>query len=163
MPEDIFRWFVLLGVLLALVTIITQAAMLFIVSRIGRRAAGRGLAMAGRAEAVLAKTETFLRENDSKIDELGDRAVEAAKATRETLVGVNQAVGRFAVRARQKAVQTDEGIDTAAEKTGQAAGTVKAAMARPVREVHGVISGVQAAATAYRRGRPGGNGEGRTT
>jgi hypothetical protein len=160
MPEDIFRWFVLLGVLLALLTIIAQAAILYIVSRVGRRTASRGLALAGRAEAMLATTETFLRENDVKIDQIGNRAVEAATTTRETLVAVNQTIGRFAVRAREKTIQTDEGIDTAIEKTGQAADAVKTAMAKPVREVRGVIQGVQTAASVYRRRRPDRNGAG---
>jgi hypothetical protein len=109
---------------------------------------------------MLATTETFLRENDAKIDQIGNRAVEVATTTRETLVGVNQTIGRFAVRAREKTIQTDEGIDTAIEKTGQAADAVKTAMAKPVREVRGVIQGVQTAASVYRRRRPDRNGAG---
>lgn len=158
MSDEVFRWFVAGGVLLAVTSFVVRTAVLIALNKAAKNGVDKANKLADRAEWVLDTTERALRESGPKISQAGDRAVERARSARESAAAAGERLTGAIGAAQQAVVRADESIDNVIESTGQAAGAVRSAVAKPVREAHGIINGVRAALSTLRRGeRDGGD------
>jgi hypothetical protein len=163
MPDDVFRWFVALGVLLAMIATVVQAVLFFVIYRISSKAVDKGLKIADRVEPMIDKANEIVAANAPKVTEIMSRAVEISHSATNAMATISDRVTR-AIDAAERAVQkADEGIDAVVHKTEEAAGAVKDQVAKPVRNVRGVLAGVRAGLSSLRHGAPTheGNGNGR--
>lgn len=152
MSEDAFRWVVAAAVILACLTFIVQAGMVFVLYRIAQRIQGKVVPLAERAEPILETARGMLDENRPRLAEMtGDAAVVAKTARRQAEqwgVVLDDAV----VRARERISQVDEKVDEAVQQVEQVGGAVKIAVTRPLREFNALMAGVKAAVATYVQG-----------
>jgi methyl-accepting chemotaxis protein len=152
MPEDVFRWIVAAAVVLACLAFLVQAGVAFAVYRIARNTQRKIEPLVDRAEPILETTRKILEENRPRISDVSAEAVVIAKTTREQAVRIGALLNEASDRARDRIEQIDRVVDHTVEHVENAGESVKTAVAKPVRELNGIMAGVAAALATYVRG-----------
>ena len=153
MPEDIFRWVVAAAVVLAALSFIVQAILVFGLYRTARTMQQRVTALADRVDPILESTRRLVEENRSKIAEIGDQALEITRMGKAEVARISMLVGEVSDRARLKIASLDSALDDAAGSLQNTATSVRYAVLRPMREVHGLLAGFRAGLGALVYGR----------
>lgn len=163
MSEDVFRLFVVIGVALAAISCIWQAAVLTILLVAGKKAQkaaekamhaaeGRFGPLVKRVETIAANTEKILEENRPQIAQVTKEAVTIAKAAREHAQRIGELIDETNSRAKARIAQIDETVGNTVDQVEHATGAVKEAVMKPVKEVNGLMAGVKAAISTYTQG-----------
>ena len=159
MPEDVFRWVIAAGVLLACLATVWQAIILSAIYRAGREAQKAGKQaqnrlgpLVDRFDAVLTNTSRMLEENRPRIAEIAAEPLVVAKTVRQQVEHIGQLVDDTSVRAKARIAQIDETVGRAVEQVDHAGEAVKSAVMKPVKEVGGIVAGVKAALNTYAQG-----------
>ena len=160
MPDDVFRWVISVGVVLACISFIGQAIILAAVYRAGKEAQKAGQDIQGkivplvdRFQAILDTTSRILDESRPHVAEVTAEASVIVKAARRQAERISELIDDANARARTRIAQIDHAVDETIEQVGQVGETVKTAVIRPAKEVNGILNGVKAAVNSYAEGR----------
>jgi len=159
MPEDVFRWVIAAGVLLACLASVWQALILAAMYRAGKEAKKAGLEaqnklgpLVDRFDAVLTNTGKMLEENRPRIAEITAETSALAKAARQQVERIGELIDDTSVRAKARIAQIDQTVGRTVEQVDHAGEAVKSAVMKPVKEVGGIVAGVKAALNTYAQG-----------
>ncbi|MGA2131827.1 MAG: hypothetical protein ABSH50_06015 [Bryobacteraceae bacterium] len=159
MSEDLFRWVVAAGVLLACAGCIWQAVILSAIYRAGKQAGtaakeaeGRLLPLVAHFESILRTSDRILEENQSRIAGITSETLLIVKAAREHADRIGELIDETNSRAKARIAQIDETVGRTVDQVEQAAESVKGAVLKPVKEVNGIVAGVKAAFSTYAQG-----------
>jgi len=160
MSEDVFRWVVSVGVILACIAFIGQALILAAVFRGVKEAqkAGKGIQgkvgpLVDRFHTILDSTSRILEENRPHVAEFTAEASVIAKVVRRQADRISELIDDTNARARTRIAQIDHAVDETIGQVEQVSETVKSAVLRPAKEVNGILNGVKAAVNTYAEGR----------
>lgn len=173
MPDDLFRIVVTVGVGLAALAFIAQAAamigMYLAVRKMQRKAeplmdkAQPAIAQLGpaiekvralaekaapavdRAGEILTTAHEIMVENRPRIAEFTTEAAGMARTGREQAERLGDLVNATAEKARTRLEQIDHSVDSTVEQVEHAGEALKRAAMRPVREANGLAAGISAA------------------
>ncbi len=156
MPPDVFRWIIAVA---AVLFCMFQAIIVVVLYRVGKDArrhgedaSGRLGPLADRCESVLAAAGKILEENRLHIAEITAETAVLAKSARQQGERVAGLIDDTSARARARIAQIDHTVDQTVQQVEQAAGAVKGAVLKPVREVNGIAAGLKAAFNTYAQG-----------
>ena len=159
MPEDVFRWVVAAGVLLACLASVWQAVILAGILRAGREAQKAGKEaqtklgpLVDRFDAILTTSSRILEENRPGIAGITAETLVIAKAARQQVERIGELIDDTSVRAKARVAQIDETLGRTVEQVDHAGEAVKSAVMKPVKEVNGIVAGVKAALNTYAQG-----------
>jgi ABC-type transporter Mla subunit MlaD len=177
MSEDVFRWVIAVGVLLACLASVWQAFILAGLFRAGKEAQkgaqeakDRFGPLVDRFEAILTASSQLLEENRPsiagitaetlaiakstrpRIAEIAADTVAIAKVARQQAERIGELMDETSDRARARIAQIDETVGRAVGEVDQAREAVKSAVLKPVKEVNGLVAGVKAAFTTMAQG-----------
>jgi len=159
MPEDVFRWVIAAGVLLACLAAVWQAFLLSATYRALKEARQAGketqeklAPLVDRFDAFLASTSKMLEENRPRIADITAETSALAKAAREQVERIGELVDDASGRAKARIAQIDQTVSRTVDQVDHAGEAVKSAVMRPVREVEGIVAGVKAAWSTYAQG-----------
>jgi len=159
MPEDVFRWVIAVGVLLACLASVWQALILAAVYRAGKEAQKAGkeaqnrlAPLVDRFEAILTTSGKILDENRPRIADITAETLIVAKAARQQAGRIGELMDDASGRARARIAQIDQTVEHTVEQVEHAGEAVKSAVLKPVKEVNGLVAGVKAALNTYAQG-----------
>lgn len=159
MPEDVFRWVIAAGVLLACLASVWQALILAAIYRAGKEAQKAGKEaqnklgpLVDRFDAVLTNAGKMLEENRPHIADITAETSALAKAARQQVERIGELIDDTSVRAKARIAQIDETVGRTVEQVDHASEAVKSAVMKPVKEVGGIVAGVKAALNTYAQG-----------
>ncbi|HVN06624.1 MAG TPA: hypothetical protein VMT86_19530 [Bryobacteraceae bacterium] len=159
MSEDVFRWVVAVGVLLACAASVYQAIMLAVLYRAGKEALRasqevehRISPLIERFESILNASNKLLEENRPRIGEITTETLAFAKAARQQADRLGELIDDANRRAKARIAQIDEVVDHTVGQVEQASETVRSVVMRPVKEVNGLVAGFKAAFSTYAQG-----------
>jgi len=157
MSEDVFRWVIAVGVLLACLASVWQAVILTAVFKAAKEAqkAGKGAQarfgpLVDRFEAVVKTSSQILEEN--RIAEITAETLAVAKTARQQAERIGELLDDANGRAKARMAQIDRTVDQTVEHVEHATEAVKSAVLKPVKEVNGIVAGVKAALNTYAQG-----------
>jgi hypothetical protein len=159
MPEDVFRWVVAAGVLLACIASVWQAIIVAAMYRAGKEAQKAGKQaqnrlgpLVDRFDAILTSSSKMLEENRPRIAEITAETLAVAKTVRQQVERIGELLDDTNVRAKARIAQIDATVGRAVEQADHAGEAVKSAVMKPVKEVGGIVAGVKAALNTYAQG-----------
>ena len=159
MPEDVFRWVVAIGVLLACAGCIWQAVILSAIYRAGRKAGevakeaeGRLAPLMTHLEGILTNTDQILADNRTRIASITAETLLIVKAVHEHADRIGELIDDTNTRAKARIAQIDKTVGHTVDQVEQATEAVKGAVMKPVKEVTGIAAGVKAAFNMYAQG-----------
>lgn len=159
MPEDVFRWVIAVGVLLACITSVWQALILAAIYRAGREAQKAGkeaqtrlAPLVDRFEAILTTSGKMLDENRPRIADITAETLVLAKSVRQQAERIGELLDDANQRAKVRIAQIDQTVGNTVERVEHAGEAVKSAVMKPVKEVNGIVAGVKAALNTYAQG-----------
>src|SRR5258708_20527882 len=139
MPEDVFRWVITIGVLLAAVAVIVQAGLVFAMYRLTKATQDKVTPALEAALPVITGTRRLLDENGPKFSEMMTDSAEMLKGLREQVNRLGEVVKDVSDRTRAQVARIDGAVDQTVEQLGQASGAVKTAILSPVKQVDGIM------------------------
>jgi phage-related protein len=86
MPDDVFRWVIALGVILASISFVVQAGVILALYRVARNTQSRVLAIADRVDPIVDSARRVVEQNKSQITEVSAQVSGIAKDVRERLL-----------------------------------------------------------------------------
>ncbi|HTQ55757.1 MAG TPA: hypothetical protein VMI94_14920 [Bryobacteraceae bacterium] len=159
MSDDVFRWVVTIGVLLACAGCIWQAVVLSALFRAGKKAGESAKEAEGRInpilthlESALSNLDQILDENRTKVAGITAEALLVVKAAREHTERIGELIDDANARAKVRIAQIDETVGHTVDQVEHATDAVKGAVMKPVKEVGGLVAGVKAAFSTYAQG-----------
>jgi methyl-accepting chemotaxis protein len=166
MSEDVFRWVIAAGVLLACLASVWQALMLAAIFRTGKEAQKAGkeaqiklAPLVDHFEDLLAAFNKFLatsnrtlEENRPRIADITAETLVMAKSVRQHAERIGELIDDTSGRARERIEQIDRTLEQTVEQVEHAGEAVKSAVLKPVKEVNGIVAGVKAALNTYAQG-----------
>jgi hypothetical protein len=159
MPEDVFRWVIAAGVLLACVASVWQAVVLAGIYRAGKEAQKAGKEaqnklgpLVDRFDALLTTSSQILEQNRPNIAEITAETLVIAKTARLQVERLGELIDDTSVRAKARITQIDQTVGRTMEQVDHAGEAVKSAVMKPVKEVNGIVAGVKAALNTYAQG-----------
>jgi hypothetical protein len=166
MSEDVFRWVVSVGVLLACLASVWQALILAAVYRAGKEAQKAGkeaqaklAPLVDRFDALLTTSTAFLttsgkilEENRPRVAGITAEALVIAKTARQQAERIGEVIDDANGRAKARIAQIDQTVAHTVEQVDHASEAVKSAVMKPVKEVNGIVAGVKAALNTYAQG-----------
>jgi ABC-type transporter Mla subunit MlaD len=159
MPEDVFRWVIAVGVLLACLASVWQALVLAAIYRAGKEAQKAGKEaqhrlgpLVDRFEAILTTSSKILEENRPRIADITTETLAVARTARQQAERIGELMDDASGRAKVRIAQIDQTVGHTVEQVEHAGEAVKSAVMKPVKEVNGIVAGVKAALNTYAQG-----------
>jgi hypothetical protein len=159
MPEDVFRWVIAAGVLLACLASVWQAVILAGIYRAGKEAQKAGKdaqnklgPLVDRLDAILTTSSQILEQNRPNIAEITAETLVIAKTARQHVERIGELIDDTSLRAKARITQIDQTVGRTMEQVDHAGEAVKSAVMKPVKEVNGIVAGVKAALNTYAQG-----------
>jgi len=153
MSEDFFRWVVAIGVMLAAIAVIVQAALVFAMYRVTKATQDKLVPVVDAALPAIAGLRRLVEENTPKFSQMMTDSAEMTKLLREQVNRLGEVVKDVSDRARAQVARIDGVVDQAVDQLGEASGVVRTAIVGPVKQVDGIMHGIRAALSVYARGR----------
>jgi methyl-accepting chemotaxis protein len=145
MTEDVFRWVVTLGVFLAVIAFVVQAAMVFAMYRVTKATQDKLLPVVDAITPIIGTVRRFVDENSPKLSHMVTDANEMVKSLHEQVDRLGEVVKDLSDRARAQVARIDGAVDQTVEQVHQAGDAVKSAILKPVKQVDGIVHGIRAA------------------
>jgi hypothetical protein len=159
MSEEVFRWVVAVGVLLACLASLWQAVLMAIIFRSAQRARQAGKdaqnkigPLIQKVEAILTTSGRIVDENRPRISDITAETLMIAKTARHHVESISRLIDDAEQRAKARVAQIDQTVEQTVEQVEQATEAVKTVIMKPVREANGIVAGVKAALSTYARG-----------
>ncbi len=145
MPEDVFRWVITIGVFLAVLAFIVQAAVIFAMYRMVKATQDKVWPVVDALIPVIGATRRFLDENIPKFNGLVSDISETGKSLHEQVNRLSEVVKDISDRARVQVARLDGALDQTVEQVQQASESVRHAILKPAKQVDGIVNGIRAA------------------
>ncbi|HZT33332.1 MAG TPA: hypothetical protein VFA33_25820 [Bryobacteraceae bacterium] len=155
MSEDVFRFVIAAGVVLAGIAFVVQAAVLLALYRVTKGGQDRFAPLAENAGPILSSTRNLLQtldQNTPRINEIVQDISAVTHSAREQAARLNALVEDATTRATRRLAELDQTVDLAVEQVEQTGESVKRAVLRPLREVNAILIGVRTAVLTYAQG-----------
>jgi hypothetical protein len=159
MSEDVFRWVIAVGVLLACIASVSQAIILAALYKAGKEAGkmakegqGKFGPLVDRFDAMITVSGKILEDNRAHISEITSETLAVVKTVRQQADHIAVLIDDANGRAKARIEQIDQTVDQTVAHVEQARDAVKGAVMTPVREVGGFVAGVKAAVSTYAQG-----------
>jgi hypothetical protein len=153
MSDDIFRWVIAGGVVLAALCFLAQTVAMLVLLRTVKEMKEKVEPLTGKVEPVLEMARSSTVELMPRIMEISADAVEISKSAREQMGRISELLKDFSERARAQVARIDGAVDQTVGNVQQAGEQVRDAVLKPVREVNGVLAGIKTAISVYSHGR----------
>jgi methyl-accepting chemotaxis protein len=160
MSEDVFRWVVSVGVIVACIAFVFHALVLAAVFRAAREAQKTGKDVQGkvgpiidRFQAIVETTSRILDENRPRVADITTEVSVIAKTVRQQAERIGELIDDVNARTHTRVAQLDHAVEQTIGQVEQMSETVKSAVLRPAKEVNGILNGVKAAVNTYAEGR----------
>ncbi len=160
MPEDIFRWAITGGVVIATLCILTMAIVAILMYRAISRVQSRVVELSDQVGPLIDTVKKLASENAPKITTITSNVVTISENAKDVSdVAKDQAhrfaeVGRdIADRTKAQIARVDAVVDDTVAQVHHAGHAVKTAVNKPVREATAVMAGVKAAVSTLVEGR----------
>lgn len=167
MTEETLLYLVTSGVVIASVTFVVQAYLVYGIYRTAREMHGLVSEFVSDAAPVVSSAKQVLVENGPKVSEIGTRAVEVADAAveiahrareiagtaRRQSVQIDALLTDIVTRAKVQVERIDGVVGETADRVEHAAKKIEKSVMKPVREVNGFVTGVRAAMAVYSKGK----------
>ena len=153
MSDDVFRWVIAIGVFLAVIAFIVQAAMIFAMYRVTKVTQEKLLPVVDAATPIIATVRRFVDENTPKFSQMVTDVSESVKSLHEQVNRLGDVVKEISDRARVQVARIDGAVDQTVETVQHAGDAVKGALLKPVKQVDGIMHGVRAALSVFAHGR----------
>ena len=145
MSDDVFRWVIAIGVFLAVIAFIVQAAMVFAMYRVTKATQEKLLPVVEAATPIIGTVRRFVDENTPKFSQMATDLSASVKTLREDVNRLSEVVKDISDRARVQVARIDGAVDETVEQVHQASDVVKQALLKPVKQVDGIMHGIRAA------------------
>jgi len=173
MSEDVFRWVVAVGVMLAAIASVSHAVVLAILLRAAREAGKAGKDVQTKLQPLVQQLETVLgtsgkvlessgkvveasiamvEENRPRVAAFTADAVVVAQTARLQAERMSELFDEANARIKARIAQIDDTVGRTVTQVEHASDTVKSAATRPAREINGIMAGVRAALNTYAQG-----------
>jgi methyl-accepting chemotaxis protein len=153
MSDDVFRWVIAIGVFLAVVAFIVQAAMIFAMYRVTKVMQEKLLPVLDAATPIIATVRRFVDENTPKFSQMVTDVSQSVKSLHEQVNRLGDVVKEVSDRARVQVARIDGAVDQTVETVQNAGDAVKGALLKPVKQVDGIMHGVRTALSVLAHGR----------
>lgn len=153
MSDEMFRWVVAGGVILAAISAVVQAFVVMGLAAGIKKMQARLQTTIDRAEPILDSSRRILEDTAPKIAVISTDVVDVVKMAREQTERLGDLIKDFSERAKVQVARIDGTVDHTIDQVQSATDVVKDAVLRPVREVDGFLSGLRTAVSVYARGR----------
>jgi hypothetical protein len=142
-------------VALAAVALLGQAIALIGLLFIARDIRNKTMALWPQIESIVAVSKRSVDRIETHIARIGATSVAILDATKQQLVKVDELLSDASTRARVQMERAEMVLDDTMTRVQETVSIVQRGVLRPVREVHGILSGVRTAiAHIGRGGRP---------
>jgi len=145
MPDDVFRWVIVIGVFLSVIAFIGQAAAMYALYRMTKATQEKVLPVVDAAAPLVGTTRRLVEENAPKVSQILTDASESVKLLHEQVNRLGEVVKEVSDRARAQVARIDGAVDQTVEQVHHASEAVKHAVLGPVKQVDGILHGVRAA------------------
>jgi hypothetical protein len=166
MSDNVFRWVIAAGVLLACLASVWQALILTALYKAGKEAQRAGKEAQIKLAPVVDHFEAFLKtcnsflttsgklveENRPRVADITAETLAIAKTARLQAERIGELIDDASGRAKTRIAQIDQTVDHTMEQVEHASEAVKSAVLKPVKEVNGIVAGVKAALNTYAQG-----------
>jgi len=153
MPDDFFRWAIVIGVFLSFGAFVAQTVMVWGMYK-ATQAMREKLNPIIDATGPLVKTvRYFADENLPKFSQMTTDATETVKTLHAQVDRLSEVVKDVSDRARAQVARIDGAVDLTVDQVTHASASVKDAVLRPVRQVDGIMQGIRAAVSVMAQGR----------
>jgi hypothetical protein len=127
MPEDVFRWVIAAGVLLACLASVWQAVILAGIYRAGKEAQKAGKdaqnklgPLVDRLDAILTTSSQILEQNRPNIAEITAETLVIAKTARQHVERIGELIDDTSLRAKARITQIDQTVGRTMEQVDHA-------------------------------------------
>ncbi|HSU29824.1 MAG TPA: hypothetical protein VLJ11_01200 [Bryobacteraceae bacterium] len=156
-------------VIVAAVALVIQAIMLIVVGLVASRLVAKIMPLVpevqnilgltrrtiGTVETYIDKAGTHIDKVGEKVEQIGNTSISLLDTTKEQLTKIDGLLTDAVARARNQMDRAELVIDDSMSRVHHTVTLINSAVLRPVREVHGVLSGFKATlAHLSRSGRP---------
>jgi hypothetical protein len=153
MSDDVFRWVISIGVFLAVIAFVAQAAMVFAMYRVTKVTQEKIIPVVNAAMPLIVTVRRFVDENTPKFSHMVTDVSESVKSLREQVNRLGDVVKEVSDRARVQVARIDGAVDQTVETVQQAGDAVKGALLKPVKQVDGIMHGFRTAISVLAHGR----------
>lgn len=153
MSEDVFRWIVALGVLLAAGGVVVQAALVQATYRVTKATQDKLSQVLDATMPVVATLHRFIDESTPKVSQMLADSAAMVKTTREQVDRLGDVVKDASDRARVQIARLDGTLDQTIEQVEQVSAALRTAMVRPAKQMDGIMHGIRAAISVVAHGR----------
>ncbi|MGO4885603.1 MAG: hypothetical protein ACLP59_32995 [Bryobacteraceae bacterium] len=157
--SEAFQWVVGVAAVVACLSVLVQAGILYAMYRVAMEAQKAGTELAPKVGPLIDRFDTFfvasskvLEENSGKIANITEETLAVVKATRQQVERIGELIDDVNGRAKARIAQIDHAVESTVEQVEHASETVKSAVLKPVKEVNGLVAGVKAAISTYAQG-----------
>jgi methyl-accepting chemotaxis protein len=145
MSDDVFRWVIMIGVILAVAAFAVQAVMVFAMYRVTKATQDKLLPVVDAITPMIGTVRRLLDENAPKFSQMATDASQVVKSMQEQVNRLGEVVKDVSDRARAQVARIDGAVDNTVEQVQQAGDVVKHAILTPVKQVDGIMHGIRAA------------------
>src|SRR6478609_8948594 len=110
MSDDVFRWVISIGVFLAAIAFIAQAAMIFAMYRVTKVTQEKLIPVVNAAMPIIATVRRFVDENTPKLSHMVTDVSESVKSLREQVNRLGDVVKEASDRARVQVARIDGAV-----------------------------------------------------
>ncbi len=153
MPDDVFRWAIVLGILLSLAAFVVQTVTVMAMFRVTKAMQEKLLPIIDATGPLIKTVRIFADENFPKVSQITTETAEIVKALHEQVDRLSEVVKDVSDRARAQVARIDGAVDLTVDQVQNASASVKDAVLRPVRQVDGIMQGIRAAVAVIAQGR----------
>ncbi len=152
MSDDLFRWVVAGGVILAALSMLVQAIIVIGLGVAVRKTQERVHTIMDKSEPIIDNVKLIVDDLKPKIAAVTTDATDIVKIGKEQVERLSELVKDFSDRAKVQMARIDGAVDETMEQVNTAGGAVRSAILKPVREVNGFFSGLRTAISVYTQG-----------
>jgi hypothetical protein len=139
-------------VALTAIAMIGQAVALFGIARATKKTMGKLEALLPDAAKVLESAQRTISHTGEFLSSTNTRTTEILDVAKGQITKIDDLVTDVSARIKVQLDRAEMALDDAVDRAQQTVGTVQRGVLAPIREVHGVLSGIRAAISALARG-----------
>ncbi|HEX5431271.1 MAG TPA: hypothetical protein VFW83_04855 [Bryobacteraceae bacterium] len=139
-------------VAIAAVALVIQAGLLYGVYKSSRAMQEKVERLMPKIDSIADTSLTTLNESRAKINEITQKTSEILDITKKQMTRIEGVIEDAATRARAQLDRAEMVVDDAMTRAQQTVAAVHGGIIRPIREIHGITSGIKAALQHFFRG-----------
>jgi hypothetical protein len=139
-------------VAIAAIALLGQAVALVGLFMVARDMRSKVFASWPQIESIIGASKRTVEQAEQHIGKIGNSGVAILDVTRQQLVRVDELLGDASMRAKVQLERAEMVLDDTMTRVQQTVSIVQRGVLSPVREVHGIISGIRTAFTHLSRG-----------